>query len=450
MDVRGKKVTVVGLGRTSVALARLLLREGALPFVTESADGSQLADAKAELESMGVPYECGGHTDEAFAGASVVAPSPGVPPALPPIERARAAGAEVVSELEFAFPYCRSKILAVTGTNGKTTTTELLRTLVAACGRSVILAGNNATPFSSAVMAKPAPDFMVLEVSSYQLELVRTFRPWIGAVLNVTPDHLGRHGTMEAYAAAKARMFAFQDESDVAVLNRDDPYTAAMAGKTRATIWEFCLDQPVDRGLWVRGNEICLGELAVADTADTSLPGRHNLKNVLAALTMMYAGGFDWDDVIEGLRRFRGVEHRIENLGVVNGITFVNDSKSTNIDSLRVALESFNEPVILIAGGRGKGSDYRVLRELVQRRVKSLVTIGEDAPLIEEAFGDLVRAARAGSMDEAVAMAAEFAAGGGTVLLSPACASFDMFDNFEHRGRVFKDCVHRFAQGALT
>jgi UDP-N-acetylmuramoylalanine--D-glutamate ligase len=450
MDVRGKKVTVVGLGRTCMSLVRLLLREGAVPFVTESADGPHFADAKAELDMLGVRYECGGHTDEAFAHAAVVVPSPGVSPAMPQVERARAAGADVISELEFTFPYCRSKILAVTGTNGKTTTTELLRALIAACGRSVILAGNNATPFSTAVMAKPAPDYLVLEVSSYQLDLVRTFRPWIGAVLNVTPDHLGRHGTMEAYAGAKAKLFSYQDETDVAVLSRDDPYVAAMRKNTRATVWEFSLDHPIDRGLWVRGDEICLGELSVAETTDTVLPGRHNLQNVLAALTMMYAGGFDWDCVLEGLRRFRGVEHRIERVGEVNGITFVNDSKSTNVDSLRVALESFRDPVVLIAGGRGKGSDYRVLRELVQRRVKSLVTIGEDAPLIEQAFGDLVRASRAGSMEEAVAMAADFAAGGGTVLLSPACASFDMFDNFEHRGNVFKDCVRRFAQGALT
>jgi UDP-N-acetylmuramoylalanine--D-glutamate ligase len=450
VDLNGKKVTVVGMGRTALSLVKLLLREGAEPFVTDSADEATLARSCAELDLLGVRYECGRHTERAFSKADLIVPSPGVSPRLDLIERARRGGAQVSCELEIAYPFCRSRILAVTGTNGKTTTTQLLHALVDSCGHSAILAGNNDLPFSTAVQADPPPAYFVLEVSSYQCELIRTFRPWIAAVLNVTPDHLSRHGTIEAYAEAKARLFANQTERETAVLNLDDPYVAAMAPDVKSTVWSFSLSRPIERGLWVRNGAICLGKLHVADVADTSLPGRHNLQNVLAALTMMYAGGFDWDLVLDGLRRFRGVEHRIEHVADSNGVAYYNDSKSTNIDSLRVALESFSRPIVLIAGGRGKGSDYRVLRELVRARVSSLVTIGEDAALLEQAFGDLVNVHRAGSMQEAVAVAAALARRGDVVLLSPACASFDMFQNFEHRGRVFKECVGYLQQGVAS
>jgi UDP-N-acetylmuramoylalanine--D-glutamate ligase len=447
MDVRGKKVTLVGMGRTAVSLVKLLLREGAEPFVTEANTGPTIEALAKELDALGVPYETGGHSDEAFRNAALVVPSPGVPPSLDPIQRARESGADVISEFEFASTFCRSRTLAVTGTNGKTTTTELLRCLVAACGHEVLLAGNNNTPFSTAVMADPPPPFIVLEISSYQLELVRAFRPWIATVLNVTPDHLARHGTIEGYAAAKARIFENQVQGDSAVINLDDPYTRGMSAPAGATVWQYSLEQKVERGLWLRDGAIYLGELHVADASDTLLPGRHNMQNTLAALTMMYAGGFDWDDTIAGLRTFRGVEHRIEHVTTLGGVDYVNDSKSTNIDSLRVALESFTKPITLIAGGRGKGADYRVLRDLMRGRVAKIVTIGEDAPLLEAAFGDIVPCQRASTMEEAVRISARCTREGGVVLLSPACASFDMFQNFEHRGRGFKECVHRYAEG---
>lgn len=447
MDLRGKKVTIVGLGRTAVALARLLLREGATPFVTDAAAGEKYARACADLDALGVHWECGGHTAGAFEGAALVIPSPGVPPAIAPIAAARAAGAAVLGEMELASRYCRSRVLAVTGTNGKTTTTELLRTLVAACGRSVLLAGNNDFPFSAAVMAHPAPEYIVLEVSSYQLETALTFRPWIGAVLNLTPDHLARHATMDEYARVKARLFANQQDGDIAVVNHDDLFTAAMAASAPARTWRFSLAGRVAPGLWVNGDTILEGDAPVAAAADLRLPGRHNLANALAALTMMRAGGFDWPRVLEGLRSFRGVEHRIEHVARIGGADFYNDSKSTNVDSLKVALESFDAPIVLIAGGEGKGADYRVLRDLVQRHVKALVTLGQDAPLLEAAFGDLVNACRVEHMDAAVAAAAQVATPGDVVLLSPACASFDMFDNFEHRGRVFKESVAKYQRG---
>lgn len=447
MNVKGKKVTVVGLGRTAIALVRLLVREGAEPFVTEYSDAESLTPFKDELCTLGVPFETGGHTDTAFDGAALIIPSPGVPPRLAPIEAARARGANVIGEIEFSSHFCTSKALAVTGTNGKTTTTELLRALVDACGHSVALAGNNEVPLSAAVLRDPQPEYIVIEVSSYQLETARSFRPWIAAVLNVTPDHLARHGDMDGYAAVKSRLFANQRAGDSAVLNADDERVAAMRVPKEARRLTFSLSGRVDDGLWLRGNEFCEGDAPVALTSDTLLRGRHNYENVCAALTMMRAGGFDWAKTIEGLRQFRGVEHRIEWVDSQNGVDYFNDSKSTNIDSLRVALESFENPVVLIAGGRGKGADYRVLRDLVRSHIKSLVTIGEDAPVLEEAFGDLVGVRHATDMGEAVRLAAETATQGDAVLLSPACASFDMYDNFEHRGRVFKDCVRKHLEG---
>ncbi len=441
MDVRGKKVTVVGLGQTALALARLLVREGAKPFVTERNSGPRLEPLQAALSALGVPHEVGGHSTEAFLDAVLVIPSPGVSPTIPPIAQAVESGAELVSEMEFAFGCCRSRLLAVTGTNGKTTTTELLRALVDGCGRSVQLAGNNAFPFSAAVALDPAPEYIVLEVSSYQLENARTFRPWIAGALNVTPDHLARHGSVEEYARIKARIFAEQDAGDFAVINADDPIVSRMRPGKAATVWPFSLTRPVENGLWIDGAAIMHGPSKVAAVSDVRLPGRHNLENALCALSMMRAGGFDWDKTLAALRLFKGVEHRIEFVMERNGVAFYNDSKSTNIDSLKVALESFESPVVLIAGGEGKGADYRVLRDLVARTVKALVTIGDDAAKLEDAFGDLVATQRAADMADAVRRAAATAAGGGVVLLSPACASFDMFDNFEHRGWVFKECV---------
>lgn len=450
MDVTGKKVVVVGLGRTALALVRLLLREGARPFVTDSGDPDTLGPLCAKLETLGVPFECGGHSEDAFDGADVVIPSPGVPPGIAPIVAAREQGCDVVGEIEFAFPHCRSKLLAVSGTNGKTTTTELLRTLVAGCGYSVDLAGNNDRPLSEAVLAEPAPEFLVLEVSSYQLEMARTFRPWIGAVLNVTPDHLGRHGAMDEYAAVKARLFRNQSADDFAVLNADDPLVNGMGMHAVSQEYAFSVKGPVDRGLWANGDVIRDGDEAVATVSDIPLPGAHNLENALAALTMMRAGGFDWERTVEGLRSFRGVEHRIEFVTAIDDVRFYNDSKSTNIDSLRVALESFEEPIVLIAGGQGKGSDYGVLRELVVSRVKHLVALGEDAVLFVETFGDLVPTDRVETMEDAVRYAARAASPGDVVLLSPACASFDMFENFEHRGRAFKQAVAELSGQALT
>lgn len=446
MDVSGKRITVVGMGRSAMGAVELLLAKGAIPFVTECRDDGDLAPYRETLEALGVAYEVGGHTEHAFEEADWLVLSPGVPASAEMVVRFAERGLPVLGELELAWGCCASKVLAVTGTNGKTTTTELLRAMIAACGHLVALAGNNKTPFSSAVLASPPPEYIVLEVSSYQLETAAAFHPWIATVLNVTPDHLGRHQSMERYAETKNRIFARQGMGDVAVVNADDEWAAKMGVPDDARRVAFSLNEWSVDGLWVDCGRICEGDETVAPLADNPLPGKHNLHNVLAALAMVRAGGFDWERCLGALRSFRGVEHRIEYVARVAGVDYYNDSKSTNIDSLRVALESFEQPVVLIAGGRGKGAGYESLRELVSAHVKKLVTLGEEAPRFEAAFSGLAATSRASTMTEAVGLAQEAASQGDVVLLSPGCASFDMYRNFEERGCDYKTCVTALTQ----
>ena len=422
MDLAGKKIVLVGMGRSTTAAARLLLREGALPFITESGDAPRLDPWRAQCLEMGVPFEVGGHSMDAFEDAHMVVTSPGVPVGADFLAPMHVRGIPIVGELELASWFCRSKIIALTGTNGKTTATELLRAMIAACGRTVDLAGNNDRPLSLVALLDEQPEFVVVEASSYQLETAGTFHPWIAAVLNVTPDHLTRHGTMEGYARTKARIFQRQGSGDIAVVNADDPFTAAMEVPGGVDRIEFSLfrEEPVDA--WVAGDGYYLRGGRIAETGDNPLPGRHNAENVLCALAMLAAGGFDPCGMAAGLRAFKGVEHRIEHVLAGDGVDWYNDSKSTNVDSLRVALESFNRPIVLIAGGQAKDSDYRVIRDLFAIHVKHMVAIGDDAPKFAEAYGDLAPWERGESMDDAVARARRAAASGDVVLLSPGCA----------------------------
>jgi UDP-N-acetylmuramoylalanine--D-glutamate ligase len=450
LNIEGKHVTIVGLGRTAAALAKLLLVNGAKPIVTESREEGDLGALPGLLRAHGIPCECGGHTSAAFEKADIVAPSPGVPPAIPPIVQAGRDGAEIMGEMEIASHYIDGPMIAVTGTNGKTTTTALLHALIERCGHRSVLAGNNDLPLSEAALIDPAPDYTVVEVSSYQLETCRTFHPWIAAVLNVSNDHLARHGTIEHYADVKARVFANQVESDIAVLNMDDARCAAMQENIQARTVRFSQESSLTDGMGINGDYIVWGGEPVAALADSSLPGRHNRENVLAALSIMHAGEFDWPGVIDGLRSFRGVEHRIEFVSTIGGVEFYNDSKATNLESLRVALESFDDPVILLVGGRGKGSDYSALASLVRAKVKFLVTFGEDAENIEAAYAGTTSTHRVSTLIEAAEAAMHHAQSGDTILLSPACASFDQFKNFEERGHAFKAWVAQQAEAVST
>jgi UDP-N-acetylmuramoylalanine--D-glutamate ligase len=450
MDLISKHITLVGLGRTSLALAELLLVKGAHPYITEMKrreDCGALADTAA---SLGVTVEFGGHSEAAFADAEIIVPSPGVSPEIPMISSAAQRGIPVQGELELAGRFCSGKVIAVTGTNGKTTTTSLIHAMVRACGHDAALAGNNDTPFSAVVMQEPQSEYVVLEVSSYQLETVSTFRPWIGAVLNLTNDHLGRHNTMENYALVKAGLLALQGGGDTALLNEDDSWVHAMPVPEGVRRLGFSMKHPAH--IDVDGEIIRIDGTQVAVMSDIPLKGRHNVQNVLAALGVMDAGGFNMDSALEGLRSFQGVEHRIEFVDTVSGVAYYNDSKATNLDSLKVALESFNAPVVLIAGGEGKGSDYAALRSVIEKRVGGLVLIGADAAEIKRAWGDLAPFAVAEEMDRAVTAASDLAKKHDlkTVVLSPACASFDQYANFEERGTDFKACVAKMKTDAAT
>lgn len=446
MELKGKRATLIGLGRSSTAAAGLLQHHGAFPFITEIGNSAGLREWQRQCDDGAIPYEIGGHSKGAFEDADMIILSPGVPLTAPCLETPRRRGVPVLGELEFAWEFCSGRMLAVTGTNGKTTVTSLLHAMIAACGFNVALAGNNDTPLSQVALQTPQPDYVVLEVSSYQLESMERFRPCVAAVLNVTPDHLSRHGDMERYVAAKARIFAQQQAGDAAVLNADDPLVLTMPIPPGVHRYYFSLKEKRDDGFYADQDVLFYGDEAVAALADNPLPGRHNLANVLAALAMMRAMNFSWQGTLAGLRGFKSVEHRIEHVMDLQGVKFYNDSKSTNIDSLRVALESFHEPIVLIAGGRGKGSDYRSLRELIRERVRCIIVIGEDAPLIAAAFNDLAPIRHADSMMDAVRQAHQAACAGDVALLSPACASFDRYANFEARGRDFKECVVTLAQ----
>ncbi len=446
MDVHDKKVTVVGMGKTALALVRLLLKLGAKPYVTDSAEADKLGRRPQKLRELDVPYECGGHTPKAFAGADLVIPSPGVPPTLHPIEEAVAAGAQLTGEMEFAYAHCRSKIIAVTGTNGKTTTTELIRSMLETCGEKVTLAGNNAYPFSAAVMEEPQADYLVLEVSSYQLELAQEFRPWIGVLLNVRPDHLTRHKTLENYNEVKMRLFANQRGGDHAVFNYDDESARNLVDDSEQGPWPFSLTERMAYGFWLDGDTIMHGDDVVTDVTDVLLPGRHNLENVLAALGTICAGQFPMAAAVEALRSFQGVKHRLEHVMKIEDVVFYNDSKATNLDSVRVALQAFDEKVALIMGGQGKGEDYATLADLVEEHVTGLICIGEEAKAIYKALKKHVRVCvRAQDMDDAVLRATGSIRPQGIVLLSPGCASFDMYASFEERGEAFRESVERLA-----
>jgi len=440
MSWNGLNVTIVGMGRSAAGAAALLVKHGALPFVTDSASGPRIAPWQAELDKLGVPHESGGHSNRAWLNADVIVLSPGVPPTIAPLEAARNRGIPVIGELELASRFADAPILAVTGTNGKTTVTEMIRHALYTLGHDAVLAGNNHTSFSIAVANNPRPDYFVLEVSSYQLESTDTFRPRAGAVLNVTPDHLGRHGTMENYADTKARLFRNQATAhECAVLNGDDPMVRTMVTPPGVRRLFFSIEPDLECEIAWDGARVRIADQSFAFTCP--VPGRHNIANALAALGVLYGAGLEPAACLAALESFQAVEHRLEWSGEKDGVTFYNDSKSTNVDSLRVALESFDRPVTLIAGGEGKGSSYEGLVPLVREKVAHFIAMGAEGPVLAEAFGSAVPLTVVHDMAAAIAVAVEQTPAGGIVLLSPGCASFDQYANFEERGTHFKSLV---------
>jgi len=450
LEVAGKRVAVIGLGRSGQAAVRLLRRLGARVTVADQKPSSELAAALGGFSVGEVEIHGAEDYESALRGAEVVVVSPGVPMALAPLQRARQAGVRIIGELELASRHLTGRILAVTGTNGKSTTVTWIGELLRGAGYAPFVGGNLGTPLAEAALASldgKAWDLVVAEVSSFQLETIETFHPWIGAVLNVTPDHLDRYPSMEAYAAAKLRLFENQGDADYAVLNADDPWLSRSSVRSRGARIEFSRTRPVERGLYLDGNMMILSNLAgqreeVCQVDALQVKGVHNIENAMAAAAVAALAGCPMDAISQGLRAFRGLEHVMEVVRVLRGVAYINDSKGTNVDATIKALESVPAPVILIAGGREKGGEYPGLAEAVRRKAKRVILLGEARARLREVLTGACPITEAASLRDAVCDAANTAAAGDTVLLSPACASFDMFVDYKDRGRQFKERVH--------
>lgn len=445
-SVRGQRVLVVGAGRSGAAAARLLVRRGASVTLTDRKD--EIADVAA-LQQAGVALELGGHHAESFERADLVVMSPGVPLELPEVARARAAGVAVVGDLELASRWLQGPIVAITGTKGKSTTTTLVGRMLEAAGRRVLVGGNIGVPLSAQVESSTADTVHVVEASSFQLEATDTFHPWIAALLNFSPDHLDRHPDVDAYARAKARIFANQAPDDWTVVNAESPEAMALAGQSRARQVRYALDRSApgaavfaERGfIWQRTSE---GDVPLVPLSAVRLSGRHLLSNVVAATAISTLAGADGVAATRALEGFTGLEHVMEPVATVGGVRFVNDSKATNVDAAARSIESF-DAVVAIVGGKFKGGDLRDLAAPLAAHGRAVVAIGEARPLISEALGATLPVVDASSLAQAVRRAWELARPDGVVLLAPACSSFDMFADYADRGRRFKEEVRRLA-----
>jgi UDP-N-acetylmuramoylalanine--D-glutamate ligase len=449
MELNGKRVLVVGLGKSGVASALFMKAHGAKVTVSDTKSGDDLRNEIPVLLDHGITVETGGHGDRTFRGQDLIVVSPGVPVDAPPLVQARSLGETVIGEIELAAQFLPGPIVAITGSNGKTTTTTLVGEIMTAAGFPALVGGNIGTPAISLADRANNETVIVLEVSSFQLETIQTFRPKVAVVLNVTPDHLDRHRTFEIYTDAKARIFENQQASDFAVLNADDPTCVAMGGRTRAQVYWFSRMKEVERGAWVRDGNVVFrdhsGQREILQVSEIPLKGAHNLENVLAAVCSGVLMGCAPEKIRQAVRDFKAVEHRLEFVATIGGVDYYNDSKATNVDATIKALESFPANIHLILGGKDKGSDYTVLNDLLRQRVKRVYTIGAAAAKIES---QIVSSKNGGpevvhaeTLENAIRKAHAVAQEGDVVLLAPACASFDQFKSYEHRGKVFKEIV---------
>jgi UDP-N-acetylmuramoylalanine--D-glutamate ligase len=444
IELRKMRVLAVGLARTGVATALFCAKHNAAVTATDLRTQSELGDAPARLREAGVALELGGHQEKTYLAQDLIIPSPGVPADDALLARARAKGITIWSEIELAYRFLEGELIGITGSNGKTTTATLIHHILKTAGQKTILAGNVGTALISCVEEMNADTISVAELSSFQLELIDKFRPNIGVFLNLTPDHLDRHKSMDGYAAAKARIFENQTELDAAVLNADDAPTVALAPKKPQVFW-FSRKREVEQGACVREEEILIvhhgKEEFVMKVAEIPLAGAHNLENVLAAVMATRLAEVDAATIGKAVRSFEGVEHRLESVAEIKGVRYYNDSKATNVDATLKALDAFPGRILVILGGKDKGSDYTLLQQPLREKAILALLIGAATEKIESQISGSVAIERAGTIERAVEIASQAAQPGDVVLLAPACASFDQFENYEHRGRVFKELV---------
>lgn len=452
MELRNQRVLVVGLGKSGVAAAHFLQTRGARVTVSDSKAEAHLRNEIPALIDKGIAVETGGHGERTFRDQDLIIVSPGVPYDVPQLVQARKLGVPVIGEVELASGFLQGHVVAITGSNGKTTTTTLVGEILEASGKDVLVGGNIGTPVVSMVASSKPETYDVLEISSFQLETIVSFHPEIAVILNITADHLDRHRSMESYIAAKARILENQGASGCAVLNFDDPICRPLAKQVRGRLAWFSRKQEISTGLgsfvhdegifWREGSQ----ETEIMPVADIPLKGAHNLENVLAAVCVGALAGCAPQQIRHAVTDFQAVEHRLEFVATINGVDYFNDSKATNVDATIKALESFPSGIHILLGGKDKDSDYTVLKPLLRERVKRVYTIGAAAEKIESQIAGAAPVERVHTLAAGVSRAAELASPGDVVLLAPACASFDQFENYEHRGRVFKEAVRALSK----
>jgi UDP-N-acetylmuramoylalanine--D-glutamate ligase len=453
MQLANKTIVVIGLGQTGLAVARFLRKRGAAVVATDKAAESELSTQVQELRQLGIRCEMGGHRTEAFAKADLIVISPGVPHTLAAVSRAQAQGVPVIGEIELAAAFIREPIVAVTGTNGKTTTTELLGQMLANSDRKVFVGGNIGAPLIGYVDRAEKADIIVAEISSFQLDTVVTFRPHVAVLLNITEDHLDRYPNFKAYADAKIRLFSNQGPDDIAVLNSADSVIRGYTSEIRSRKLYFNIDPKVETGAAINADRIVF-HMDDRDTTDPAfripqmlnlanfrLKGRHNLENAGAASLAALAAGGRLEGIQAALDQFQGSAHRLEQVATIDGVVYFNDSKATNVDAVARALECFRRPVVLIMGGLDKGGTFSALREAVRPYTKKLIVMGAAANRIKAALENVTATVSAASMADAVHQARQAAVPGDVVLLSPGCASFDRYANYAQRGDDFKMTV---------
>lgn len=450
MKLEGKKVLVVGAGKSGISSARFLKSRGALVTINDIKEEKELKNELKEIKALDIQYVLGGHSKELFLSQNLIVVSPGVPHNSEPFMAARQKGIEVIGELELAFRFISTPIIAITGTNGKTTTTTLIGEILKDAGISVFVGGNIGTPLID-YAEDDSKTLVVLEVSSFQLETIRHFHPFGGIILNITPDHLDRYESMQDYAETKMRLFEHQESFDFAVLNADDEWIMRYKPSILSEINLFSTKKRLKKGCYINDEGIkilhpALKEKETISFADIKLKGIHNMENVMASILTALELGVCIDNIKTTLKRFSGLSHRLEFVDEINGVSFYDDSKGTNVGAVEKALESFNKPVVLILGGKEKGAGYSFLEQQVQRIVKAIVAIGEAKDRIYDDLSHIKEVVKADTLDLAVRKAYSMAEKGEVVLLSPACSSFDMFSGYAERGEKFVEAVKKLKE----
>ncbi len=446
MDIKGKKISLIGAFRSGIGAAKLAKRFGAVPFVSDSSDNEKVKSSVEQLKNENISFEIGQHSEKVF-DCDLMIVSPGVPSDAPVLKSALQIKIKVISELEFAASFCKGKIVAITGTNGKTTTTSLCAYLFNICGAKTYSAGNIGLAFSEIAPDVNENEFVALEVSSFQLDLIDKFKPEVAMILNITPDHLNRYDNkFENYIASKLLIYKNQDGKDHLIINADNEVLLKSVTQHKSNDLMFSLENNQINGCSLNNNVVEFRKNGKVEfsckTSDIFIRGEHNIANAMAVICATKIFDFDNEKIIEGLRSFKGVEHRLELVREIDGVKFINDSKATNVDSVWYALRSFNEPIFLILGGQDKGNDYNQIKDLVIEKVKKIYAIGSSADKVFNFFHTFVKVEIKNSLEEIVVASVNEARENEIILLSPACASFDMFNNYEHRGEVFKKAVN--------